>query len=66
MANQPFDIKSARLSRLALQQLRKLLPFLAAQETFKAQVEAKKLSDEMEEKLMPAEVPQQCPSGCWW
>ncbi|CAE7217025.1 Setd4 [Symbiodinium sp. KB8] len=34
----------------------KLLPFLAAQDTFKAQVEAKNLSDEMEAKLMPAEV----------
>ncbi|CAE7354029.1 epi-1 [Symbiodinium natans] len=42
VANQPPD--------------RKLLPFLAAQDTFKAQVEAKKLSDEMEAKLMPAEV----------
>eukprot|EP00439_Symbiodinium_sp_Y106_P038839 s3666_g4.t1 len=34
----------------------KLLPFLAAQDTFKAQVEAKNLADEMEAKLMPAEV----------
>ncbi|CAE7256961.1 unnamed protein product [Symbiodinium microadriaticum] len=34
----------------------KLLPLLAAQDTFKAQVEAKNLSDEMEAKLMPAEV----------
>ena len=34
----------------------KLVPFLAAQETFKAQAEAKYLADELEAKLAPAEV----------
>ena len=35
---------------------RKLVPFLAAQETFKAQAEAKYLADELEAKLAPAEA----------
>ena len=35
---------------------RKLVPFLAAQDTFKAQAEAKYLADELEAKLAPAEV----------
>lgn len=34
----------------------KLVPFLAAQDTFKAQAEAKYLADELEAKLAPAEV----------
>jgi hypothetical protein len=33
-----------------------LVPFLAAQDTFKAQAEAKYLADELEAKLAPAEV----------
>jgi len=33
-----------------------LVPFLAAQETFKAQAEAKYLADELEAKLAPAEA----------
>lgn len=37
-------------------ELRKLVPFLAAQDTFKAQAEAKYLADELEAKLAPAEV----------
>jgi hypothetical protein len=32
------------------------VPFLAAQDTFKAQAEAKYLADELEAKLAPAEV----------
>lgn len=35
---------------------RKLVPFLAAQETFKAQAEAKYLANELEAKLAPAEA----------
>ena len=35
--------------------LRKLVPFLAAQDTFKAQAAAKYLADEIEAKLAPAE-----------
>lgn len=41
------------------------MPFLAAQDTFKAQAEAKYLADELEAKLAPAEVRHGETWGIW-